>query len=106
MPIRHIVLCKFRSDIPTDAKQDLIRQVEALGNIEGIRFSNFASGRNVSEENLSHGLELGFSMEFASAEALHTYLVHPEHQKVGAALIALLDSGTDSICVFDMHIAS
>lgn len=104
MPIRHIVLCKFRQDIPASAQQDLIGQIGALGAIDGIRFSHFASGRNVSEENLSYGLELGFSMEFANAADLNAYLIHPEHQKLGAALVAMLESGTDSICVFDMEL--
>lgn len=105
MPIRHIVLCKFRPDVPASAKQDLIRQIEALGDLDGIRFTEFASGPNVSNEGLSYGLEIGFSMDFANAADRDAYLVHPEHQKVGAALVALLESGTDSLCAFDMQLA-
>ncbi|RKP53514.1 Dabb family protein [Pararobbsia silviterrae] len=104
MPIRHIVLCQFRPDVPVSAQQDLIDKIEALGKIDGIRFEHFSSGRNVSEEGRSNGFESGFSMDFADAGALTAYLVHPEHQKLGAALVALLESGIDSLCVFDMDI--
>ena len=106
MPIRHIVLCKFRPDIPASTKQDLIHQIEALGKLDGVRFTQFSSGLNVSNEGLSYGLELGFSMDFANAADRDAYLVHPEHQKIGAALVALLESGTDSLCVFDMDLAA
>lgn len=104
MPIRHIVFCKFRSDVPLSAQNDLIAEIGALDQHDGIRFANFQSGPNVSQENLSHGLTLGFSMDFDSAAERDAYLVHPEHQKLGAALVALLESGTDSLSVFDMPV--
>jgi hypothetical protein len=102
MPIRHIVLCKFRPEVSESAQREIIEKVEALGALEGIRFSHFSSGPNVSPENLSYGLQLGFSMDFANAADRDAYLEHPEHRKVGAEIVALLESGTDSICVFDM----
>ncbi|WP_343054462.1 hypothetical protein [Pararobbsia alpina] len=43
-------------------------------------------------------------MDFANASDRDAYLVHPEHQKVGAALVASLDGGTNGLCAFDMTI--
>ena len=105
MPIRHIVLCKFRPDVPVSARETFIDQLAALGRIEGIRFSNFEAGENVSPEDFAQGLQWGFSMDFAHAADRDAYLVHPEHQKVGAALVASLDGGTAGLCAFDMTIA-
>jgi hypothetical protein len=104
MPIRHIVLCKFRAEIPASARDEFIDKLTALGRIDGIHFSNFEAGGNVSPENFSRGLTWGFSMDFANAADRDAYLVHPEHQKVGAALVAALDGGTNGLCAFDMAI--
>jgi hypothetical protein len=105
MPIRHIVLCKFRAEIPASAIEELTGKLTALGRIEGIHFSNFEAGENVSPEDFSRGLHWGFSMDFANAADRDAYLVHPEHQNVGAALVASLDGGTNGLCAFDMTIA-
>jgi Stress responsive A/B Barrel Domain len=102
MAIRHLVFCKFRPEITASARDELVAQLQALARVEGIRFSNFEASENVSPENLAHGFELAFSMDFASAEDRDAYLVHPEHQKVGAAIVASVDGGTNGLCVFDM----
>ena len=106
MAIRHLVFCRFRREITATAREDLVEQLRALSRVEGIRFSHFEASENVSPENLAHGFELAFSMDFASSEDRDAYLVHPEHQKVGAAIVASADGGTNGLCVFDMVIGA
>jgi hypothetical protein len=59
-------------------------------------------GRNESPENLDQGFRHGFTIDFADWAGLHAYLPHPDHQRVGAALVAAAQGGLDGLIVFDL----
>ena len=46
----------------------------------------------------------GFTIDFASWDALAAYQVHPDHQALGAKLVGHAAGGLDGILVFDLAI--
>jgi hypothetical protein len=100
MTIRHIVLVKFRPDVPAAERQGIYDQLAALRNHLAIGPMSF--GANASPEGLHQGFTDGFTMDFADAAARDAYLVDPAHQAAGARLVAALEGGTAGLLVFDI----
>jgi len=99
--IRHCVLLRFGSHVSERDKEEIYQQLASLqGVIPG--FERIVCGANSSTEGLSQGFDDGFVIEFVDAPARDTYLVHPDHQRVGAALVAMLDGGPSGLVVFDL----
>ncbi len=90
--IKHIVLFKFKNDLPEpDKKQKLeaikadlealTEKVETLKNMEvGINF------------NPDEKYDLALTSEFESMEGLKAYATHPEHLKAGAVIREILEA--------------
>ena len=101
--IRHIVLLKARPEV-TEAKiAAIFADLHAL-NLPGILAIH--SGRSESPEKIERGYLHGFTVDFADWEALATYQAHPDHKRVGAALVAAAEGGLDGILVFDLPIVT
>jgi len=102
--IRHIVLLRFTADVVSSTKAELMAELEALsGHLSGI--VGFKSGANISPETpVIHGFEDGFWFDFESIEARNAYLADPEHQKIGAKLVARTEGGPKGVIVFDIEI--
>ncbi len=102
--IRHIVLVKFRPEIDPTAIEaifaDLHRIKTALPGVLSI-----TSGRSESPERIERGYMHGFVADFADWDALAAYQAHPDHKRVGAALVASAEGGLDGILVFDLPVA-
>ena len=49
------------------------------------------AGRDGSPEGLQKGFTHGFTVDFTNAKSRDAYLPHPEHQKVGKMIVAVLD---------------
>lgn len=99
--IRHIVLIRFRPDLPEHviaAIFDDLRSIE--GKVAGL--SSVCAGRSESPEQIERGYLHGFTIDFADWAALAAYQDHPDHQRVGAALVAQAQGGLDGILVFDL----
>jgi hypothetical protein len=99
--IRHIVLLKARPDV-TEAEiaaifADLAAIREKLPGVLAIH-----SGRSESPEKIERGYMHGFTVDFTDWAALAAYQDHPDHKRVGAALVAAADGGIDGILVFDL----
>jgi Stress responsive A/B Barrel Domain len=99
--IRHIVLLKARAGV-TDAEisaifADLAAIREKLPGVLAIH-----SGRSESPEQIERGYLHGFTVDFADWAALAAYQDHPDHRRVGAALVAAAEGGIDGILVFDL----
>jgi hypothetical protein len=77
--IRHIVLLKVRPEV-TDA------EISAI-------FADLAAIRDKLH---------GFTVDFTDWAALQAYQDHPDHKRVGAALVAAAIGGIDGILVFDL----
>ncbi|MBC8642282.1 Dabb family protein [Caballeronia sp. EK] len=101
-PVRHIVLCRFRSDVAAASRLVFFEQIGRLAEIPGIAFTNFQCGANVSPEGFGMDFADGFMMDFASRAACFAYLAHPTHRAIGERLIEALEGGAHGLLVFDI----
>lgn len=96
--IQHIVLFKFKPEVTQQKITELLNLLAELQQlIPGITY--FAGGPNFSPEGLNQGYTHGFFMTFVSVDARDTYLPHPEHERVKAALFPCIDS----VLAFDLE---
>jgi hypothetical protein len=101
--IRHIVLLKARSDVAEDHLQTIFGDLHAIKDkLPGILAIH--SGRSESPEQIERGYMHGFTVDFTDWGALAAYQDHPDHKRVGAALVAAAEGGIDGILVFDLPI--
>ncbi|KAF0114807.1 MAG: hypothetical protein FD150_1350 [Rhodobacteraceae bacterium] len=99
--IRHIVLLKARPEVSEAQIKAIFADLHSL-NLRGILAVH--SGRSESPEKIERGYLHGFTVDFADWEALAAYQDHPDHKRVGAALVAAAQGGIDGILVFDLPI--
>ena len=98
--VHHLVLFRFRPDLPPDAVPALFAELRALqARIPGI--TGFSGGADNSREGLGKGFSHGFRMTFQDAAARDAYLPHPEHQRVVEKLLPLLEGGIEGVLTFD-----
>jgi hypothetical protein len=97
--IRHIVLLKARPEVAEAHIQSIFADLHAL-KLPGILATH--SGRSESPEKIERGYLHGFTVDFADWQALATYQAHPDHKRVGAALVAAAQGGLAGILVFDL----
>ena len=97
--IRHIVLLKARPEVPEAHIQSIFADLHSL-KLPGILAIH--SGRSESPEKIERGYLHGFTVDFTDWDALATYQAHPDHKRVGAALVAAAEGGLDGILVFDL----
>jgi hypothetical protein len=101
--IRHVVLITFKPELDEVAiKQALNSVVKLKDRIDGILA--VTAGANNSPENLEKGYRHGFVVDFRDAAARDAYLPHPEHVKVGKALVEAALGGVQGILVFDYDV--
>jgi hypothetical protein len=99
--IRHIVLVRFRSEIAEEAIAAVFADLHAIrGRIAGL--GPIHSGRSESPEQIERGYLHGFTIDFDDWKALAAYQDHPDHRRVGTALVELAKGGLDGILVFDL----
>ena len=100
--IQHIVLL----DLPHghDANE-LVAVMRGLANLVGVidGFTGFTHGPNRDFERKSPGYAYGFNCIFTQASALKAYADNPQHQDLGAQLVALCNGGADGIFVADIE---
>lgn len=88
--IHHMVFLKFKQEVNEDALADAFAQLAQLQElIPGIEY--FQGGPYSSPEGLNKGFNYAFLMTFRSVASRDNYLPHPEHERVKAQLIPLLD---------------
>jgi hypothetical protein len=98
--VHHLVLFRFRADLPPEAVPALFAELRALRErIPGI--TGFSGGADASREGLTKGFSHGFCMTFVDGAARDAYLPHPEHQRVVERLLPLLEGGIDGVLTFD-----
>lgn len=94
--LRHIVLYKFRDDLPEAEVQEVVAAFQSLpGKIPEI--VSLESGVNVSSEGKSEGLTHGFVVTFRSEADLQTYLQHPAHLDY----VSVVKNRREKVVVFD-----
>jgi len=103
--IRHCVFIRFRSGILPGEIDALFDEITALkAHLPGIVAVHVAPNSS-PETGMDKGYSRGFIVDFTDAAARDAYLVDPEHQKVGAGLVAAAEGGADGIVVYDLEIA-
>lgn len=97
--IRHIVLIRFRADLPEGRAAELLAPLGPLSARLG-----FAAtwGRSESPEGIERGYMHGFVADFADWQALAAYQEDSGHKAFGAGLVAHAEGGIDGILVFDL----
>jgi len=99
--IRHIVLIRFRPEVPEATIYALFADLALIrGRLPGLLDLRY--GRSESPEQIERGYLHGFTVDFADWEALAAYQAHPDHRRLGAALVAQAQGGLDGILVFDL----
>lgn len=98
--IRHVVLCRFRTDADVDTVFAAIRGLK--DKIPGILA--VTCGKDNSPEGLQKGFTHGFTVDFTDAAARDAYLPHPDHQVVGKMVVAALDGGLAGLTVLDWEV--
>lgn len=97
--IRHIVLIRFRQEVPEEKIGNILAALTPLCARLG---ATFAAGRSQSPEQIERGYMHGFTIDFPSWEALQTYADDPEHKAFGGQLVAHAEGGIEGILVFDL----
>ena len=99
--IRHIVLVRFREDVTALQIEAIFADLASIrGKVAGLM--EIHSGRSESPEGIERGYLHGFTIDFDGWPALAAYQDHPDHRRVGAALVAHAQGGLDGILVFDL----
>jgi hypothetical protein len=99
--IRHIVLLKARAGVSEAEIADIFADLVAIKvKLPGVLAIH--SGRSMSPEKIERGYLHGFTVDFTDWAALAAYQDHPDHKRVGAALVAAAEGGIDGILVFDL----
>lgn len=87
----HIVLTKFRKEIPDARRQDMQRRLAALGDVCGGREAGILVWRgtwNLDQRKSYHLMELGL---FADEAAFLRYRGHPAHAEFAAEMSQIAD---------------
>lgn len=99
--IRHCVFLNLRADADPNELADVLTGLAAVTDrLPGA--SGFISGPNRDFEDKSPDFPMGFTIDFTDADVLHAYAADPEHQALGARLVAQCQGGAEGITVFDL----
>ncbi len=99
--ICHIVLVKFRPDTAEAEIAAIFADLAAIkAKLPGV--IDIRAGASESPEKIERGYMHGFTVDFTDWAALAAYQDHPDHRRVGAALVAAAQGGIDGILVFDL----
>ena len=101
--IRHIVLIRFRPDVSEAEIDGTFSALPVLSaRLPGVL--GFAFGRSQSPERIERGYLHGFTVDFASWDALATYQADAGHKAFGGSLVAAAVGGIDGLLVFDLAV--
>jgi hypothetical protein len=94
--LRHVVMYKFRDDLPAAQLKEVIDAFSALPKkINTI--IGFEHGTNVSKEGKSEGLTHIFVVTFKNEADVAAYIVHPAHDEY----VKLARDRREKVVVFD-----
>jgi hypothetical protein len=98
--VLHMVLLRVKKSV---AKPRVTKVMTAIGRMKKFvpGLVAYEWGAYSSPEGLNKGFTHGFCMMFRNAKSRDTYLTHPEHEKVKAEVLKILDGGIDAVVAFD-----
>ena len=95
---------RFHADVPQAEKDGLWADIRALKAVVPGYLAAYV-GKNVSPETgMDKGFSEGFVLDFEGSAARDAYLVHPDHEKAGARIVAAAEGGTAGILVYDIEV--
>ena len=98
--IQHNVFFKWKPSMTREVEAKAFADFRAMAkSIPGV--VSVSVGHQNSPENLGKGYQVGLSVVFTDAAARDAYLPHPEHEKVKASVLSVLDGGLDGVIAFD-----
>ena len=101
--IRHIVLIRFQPAVSEARIADLFAELHRIkGKVPGLL--EITAGKSESPEQMERGYMHGFVVDFNDWAALQCYQDHPDHQLLGAKLVAAALGGKDGILCFDLPV--
>ena len=101
--IRHIVLIRFSPSTAEPAIAALFAELHQIkAQLPGIL--SITAGKSESPEQMERGYMHGFIADFTDWNALQAYQDHPDHQRLGAKLVANAVGGKDGILCFDLAV--
>jgi hypothetical protein len=101
--IRHIVLIRFLPSVSEAKIADLFHELHQIrGKVPGLL--DITAGKSESPEQMERGYMHGFVVDFSDWAALQAYQDHPEHQLLGAKLVAASVGGKEGILCFDLPV--
>ena len=101
--IRHCVFVKFKAAVDRAERNALYADLAALSSkVHGML--SLIAGQNVNPEGLGQGFGEGFIIDFDNVAARDAYLIHPDHQAIGARIVAATEGGVNGLFVFDFDV--
>lgn len=94
--LRHVVMYKFKDDLPAAKVQEVIDAFAGLPKKVNT-IIGFEHGTNVSQEGKSEGLTHAFVVTFKNEAELAAYLVHPAHDEY----VKVVRDRREKVIVFD-----
>jgi hypothetical protein len=94
--LKHIVMYKFKDDVPAAKVQEVIDAFAALPKKVNT-IIGFEHGTNVSKEGKSEGFTHVFAVTFKNETDLANYLVHPAHDEY----VKVVRDRREKVIVFD-----
>jgi len=89
--IKHIVLFKFKKDIPTDIRKHKLKEIKENLTMLKEQVSELGYIEVGINTNPNENYDLSLITEFASWDNLKAYVIHPEHQKVSVVIREILE---------------
>ena len=103
--ISHIVLIRFLPTLSEAMIADLFAELHQIrGRVSGLL--DITSGKSESPEQMERGYMHGFVVDLSDWAGLQAYQDHPDHQVLGAKLVAAAVDGKDGILCFDLPVSS
>jgi len=94
--LRHVVMYKFKDDLPAAKLQEVIDAFAGLPKKVNT-IIGFEHGTNVSKEGKSEGFTHAFVVTFKNEADLAAYLVHPAHDEY----VKVVRDRREKVIVFD-----
>jgi len=97
--LTHVVLFWLKPDAPADTATRLIGRAQAeLTGIPGVRHLNAGAPIPTTRAIVDTSYQVGLSMQFANAEELDAYQIHPVHQRYVKECV---QPNTSKVLVYD-----
>jgi len=101
--IRHCVFIRLKPGFGAGERAAIYHDLTGLrAKLPGM--GKLVAGPNVSPEGLGQGFDDGLSIDFDTAATRDAYLVDPDHQLIGARLVAAAEGSITGILVFDFEL--